>query len=64
MFIGPCIVVINVEEEPTRCYLVFYYTYGRLNMFRAALCPSSGADDCISDYHVDRLILRLLMVGC
>jgi hypothetical protein len=51
------------EEEPTRCYLVFYYTYKRLNMFRAALCPLSGAHDCISDYQLDRLILRLLMFG-
>jgi hypothetical protein len=33
---------INGEEkEPTRYYLVFYYTYERLNMLRAALCPSS-----------------------
>jgi hypothetical protein len=54
---------LNEEEEPTRRYLVFYYTYDRLNMFRAALCPSSGADDYISDYHMDRLILRLLVVG-
>jgi hypothetical protein len=61
MCIGPCIVVINEEEEPTRCYLVFYYTYDRLNMFQAALCPSSGAHDYISDYHMDRLILRLPM---
>jgi hypothetical protein len=62
MCVGPCIVVIN-EEEPARCYLVFYYTYERLNMFRAALCPSSRAHDYISDYDMDRLILRLLMVG-
>jgi hypothetical protein len=41
--IGLCIVVIKEEEEPTRCYLVFYYTSDRLNMFWAALCPSSGA---------------------
>jgi hypothetical protein len=51
------------EDEPTRCYLVFYYTYDRLNMFRAALCPSSGAHDYIADYHMGHLILRLLMVG-
>jgi chorismate mutase len=63
MCVGPCIVVINEEEEPTRCYLVFYYTYDRLNMFRAALCPSSGDHDYISDYHTDCLILRLLMAG-
>jgi hypothetical protein len=63
MCIVPCIVVISEEEEPTRCYFVFYYTYERLNMFRAALCPSSGAQDYISDCHMDRVILRLLMVG-
>jgi hypothetical protein len=45
MCIGPCIVVIGEEEEPTGCYLVFYYTYDRLNMFRTPLCPSSGAHD-------------------
>jgi hypothetical protein len=63
MCIGPCIVVINEEEEPNRCYLVFYYTYERLNVIRAALCPSSGAHDYISDYHMDHMIIRLLMVG-
>jgi hypothetical protein len=65
MCFGPCIVVINEEKEPTRCYeyLVFYYTYEWLHMFRAALCPSSGAHGYISDYHMDRLILRLLMAG-
>jgi hypothetical protein len=56
--------LINEEEEgPSRCYLVLYYTYDRLNMFQAALCPSSGAHDYISDYLMDSLILRLLMIG-
>jgi hypothetical protein len=65
MCIGLCILVINEGKEPTGCYsyLVFYYTYERLNMFQAALCPSSGAHDYISDYHMDLLILRLVMVG-
>jgi hypothetical protein len=63
MCTAPCIVVINQEKEPTRCYLVFYYTYERLDMFRAPLCPSSGAHDYTSDYHMDHLILKLLMVG-
>jgi hypothetical protein len=63
MCIGPCIVVINEEEETSRSYLVFYYIYDRLNMFRPPLCPSSGAHDCTADYHTGRLILRLLMVG-
>jgi hypothetical protein len=62
MCIGPCIVVINEEEEPTKCYLVFYYTYDRLNIFRAPLCPSSGAHYYTADYHMSPLILRLLMV--
>jgi hypothetical protein len=56
--------MINEEEEgPTRCYLMFYYTYDRLNMFRAPLCPSSGAHDYTADYHMNCLILRLLMAG-
>jgi hypothetical protein len=55
--------VINEEEEPTRCYFVFYYSYERLNMFRAPLCPSSGDHDYIYDYHMALLILGLLMVG-
>jgi hypothetical protein len=55
-------VMINEEEEPTTCYLVFYYTYERLNTFQAALCPSSGAHDYLSDYRMDHLSLRLLMV--
>jgi hypothetical protein len=63
MCIGPCIVVINEEKKPNGCYLVFYYTYDRLNMFHAPLCPSSGAHYYIADYHLGRLVLRLLMVG-
>jgi len=45
MCVGPCIIVITEEQEPTRCYLLFYCTSYRLNMFRALLCPSSGAHD-------------------
>jgi hypothetical protein len=56
--------VINEEEgEPNKYYLEFYYIYDRLKMFRAALCISSGGHDYISDYYMDRLILRLLMDG-
>jgi len=33
------------EREPTRCYTMVYRTYDSLNMFRALLCPSSGAWD-------------------
>jgi hypothetical protein len=51
------------KEEPTRCYLVFYYTYDMLNMFRAPLCPSLGAHYYTVAYHMGCLILGLLMVG-
>ena len=32
MCIGPCIVLITEEKELTRSYLLFYYTYDRLNV--------------------------------
>ena len=37
--------VLRREEKPTRCHLMVYCTYDTLNMFRALLCPSSGARD-------------------
>ena len=33
------------EEKPTRCRYMLYCIYDTLNMFRALLCPSSGARD-------------------
>ena len=47
MCVGPWIIVITEAKEPTRCHLLFYCTSYRLNMFRALLCPSSGAHDYI-----------------
>ena len=40
------------NKKPTRCHLVLYLflsisPYKLLNMFRATLCPSSGADDLV-----------------
>jgi len=32
-------------------------------MFRAPLCPSSGAHDHSVGYHIGRLVLGLLLVG-
>ena len=60
MFVEPCIIVITEEQKPTRCQLLFYCTSYGLNMFRALLCPSSGARDYNVDYHIGRLILGLL----
>jgi len=41
-------------RKPTRCHLVLYLflLYKLLNMFRANLCPSSGADDLVIFFHV------------
>jgi hypothetical protein len=52
------------RKKPTKCCLVCYYTYGRLNMFQAPLCPSSGAHDYAVDYNMGRLVLRFLEVRC
>jgi len=37
------------NKKPTRCHLVLYLflLHKLLNMFRATLCPSSGADDLV-----------------
>ena len=37
------------NKKPTRCHLDLYLflLYKLLNMFRATLCPSSGADDLV-----------------
>jgi len=59
IFVGPCIIVTNEEEKPTRCYILYYCTSYRLNMFRALLCPTSGARDHNDDY-ISPLILILL----
>ena len=51
---------ITEQQKPTRCYLLFYCTSYRLNMFRALLCLSSGARDYDVDYHIGRFVLGLL----
>jgi len=42
------------NKKPTRCHLVLYLflLYKLLNIFRATLCPSSGADDLVVFFHV------------
>jgi len=39
-----------------------YWTYNPLNMFRALLCPSSGARDCTGDYSMWHITLCLKLV--
>jgi len=42
------------NKKPTTCHLVLYLflLYKLLNMFRATLCPSSGADDLVVFFRV------------
>ena len=35
------------EEKPTTCHFMLYCIYDTLNIFRALICPSSGALDYI-----------------
>jgi len=49
--------VIPEEYKPTRCHLLLYCTSYRLNMFRALLCPSSGARVYNVDYYIGRFVL-------
>jgi hypothetical protein len=50
------------EEKPTRCHWMFYCTYNMLNMFRALLCPSSGAREymCV----ITSFGVQCLVAGC
>ena len=50
-------------KKPTSCHLIFYCTSYRLNMFRALLCPLSGARDYDVVYHIGRVVFGLLYVG-
>jgi len=63
MCIGQCIILITEEQIPTRCHLLLYYAYVMFNVFRAPLCPSSGAHDDSVGYHIGRLVLGLLLIG-
>jgi len=64
MCVGPCIFVVT-EEYKNQLDATYYFfcTYYRLNMFRALLCPSSGARVCDVVYHISCVVLGLLYVG-
>ena len=38
-----------MNERPTWCHLLFYFTHYVLNMFRTLIYPSSGACDCVDE---------------
>jgi len=44
------------SKIPTWCHLLFYFTSYVLNMFRALMCPSSGACDCVENKTADVVI--------
>ena len=50
------------EEKPARCHWMFYCTYNMFNIFRALLCPSSGAQDYICVITVYGV--QYLFAGC
>jgi len=50
MCVCPCIVDDMKREDQLDATQWFYRTYDSLNMFRALLCPSSGAGDS-TDVH-------------
>ena len=54
--------LLRTEEKPTRCHWMVYCTYNMLNMFRALLCPSSGAPDylCVTTAYG----VQCLVAGC
>jgi len=59
--------IVGREEKPTSCHWMVYFTYNMLNMFRALLCPTSGARGCmcvITAYCVRCLGCWLLEVRC
>ena len=47
MFVWPCVIDIQWRGRPTRCNNYDLLIIHSLNMFRASLCPSSGALGCI-----------------
>jgi hypothetical protein len=59
----PCIVVICGEEKSTRCRSMIYRSCELLYMFRALICPSSGAPRLYLDYNKRCEVPKLLVVG-
>ena len=43
--ISPHKLCVEKKKKPTRCHWMVYCAYNMLSMFRALLCPSSGARD-------------------
>ena len=57
LFKVPEVSIWHLAMRCTYKNLLLYYAYVRLNMFRAPLCPSSGAHDESDGYHIGRLVL-------
>ena len=53
---------VSVDKKPTRyqfCIILYFLLYKLLNMFRATMCPSSGADEWVVFRH-----MLVLCRGC
>ena len=59
--VGQISPLICREEKPTRCHQMVYCTYNMLSIFRALLCPSSGARDCVL---IPPMVCEALVAGC
>jgi hypothetical protein len=54
---------IRRRKKPTRCHSLIYCSCELLYMFRALICPSSGAPRLCLDYGMWCVVLKLLVVG-
>ena len=62
-----------MNEKPTWCHLLFYFTYYALNMFRTLMYPSSGACGYVDEITISvvlfsvrcvlEFLLRLILGG-
>ena len=56
------IISMRREEKPTKCHWMVYCPYNMLNMFRALLCPSSGAR--VYMFVITAYGVQCLVAGC
>jgi hypothetical protein len=60
----PLVLYVNRgEEKPTRCHSMIYCSCELLYMFRALICPSSGAPRLYLNYNTRCEVPKLLVVG-
>ena len=55
MSVWPCVIDVNKTDDQLDAIIKIQLSSNQLNMFRAILCPSSGAQDCDLQHVVQRL---------